>query len=85
MRILFCRQKELYVHEAKVKLAGFVKRSCQELDPAHDDGRLIRWTYEADAKVNPEEDLLVLSGRTDWFCAKVSPCFRLDLFCVSVR
>ena len=69
----------------RLKTCRVCKRSCQDFDPAHDDGRFMRWTYESDAKVNPVEDVLVLSGRTDWFCAKVPPCFRLDLFCVSVR
>ena len=67
------------------KACRVCKRSCCEADEGHEDGRLRRWTYESDAKVDADLEVLVLSGKTDWYCSKVLPCFNLHSFCVYVR
>ena len=68
----------------KYKTCRVCSRSCLTLDEGHEDGRYIRWTYEAEAKVDPVLDILILSGRADWFCNKVPPRFNVDSLCLFV-
>ena len=66
----------------KHKTCRACKRGCCEDDEAHEDGRLIRWTYEVDAKVDPDLDMLICSGCLDWYCNKVPPRFNVDYLCL---
>ena len=65
------------------KACRICKRSCQEIDPAHEDGRYIRWDYESQAKVIESSMTLLLEGRLGWHCKMARHLFLVFSYRVS--
>ena len=60
------------MYERLEKACRICRRSCNEYDPVQSNQKL-RWAYEKDAYVDPDNNLEVVSGKVDYYCDKVMP------------
>ena len=59
-------------------------RSCNELDPV-DGTKKLRWGYAKDLRIDPDSNLVMVSGRVDFYCGKALVGNAVVLFdsCIS--